>query len=287
MRRQVLRADPRRSHSSQADVSTDMQTINTMATTDIPSSMEILGVRIHDVTSRETIGEMTRMMTSGGKGQIAAVNPEVIMRARTDPHFLAVLNNVTLAIPDGIGVLYGARILGGRLRERVAGVDVVENFARVAAGEGYSVFLLGGAPGVADRAAAVLTTKYPGLRVAGVHAGSPSPSEEAEICDLINAAGPDALFVAYGAPKQELWIARNIERLNVRLAMSVGGTFDFIAGETTRAPSWVREIGFEWLHRLILQPRRWRRMLALPKFAILCVAGRVLGNASTAVAHGQ
>ncbi|MBN1967050.1 MAG: WecB/TagA/CpsF family glycosyltransferase, partial [Anaerolineae bacterium] len=132
--------------------------------------------------------------------------------------------------------------------------------------EGWRLFLLGAAPGVAERTAAVLECDYPGLQIAGTYAGSPAPQEEEAIIERVNASGADILFVAYGAPRQDDWIARNRERLNVRVAMGVGGSFDFIAGVVPRAPRWMQQIGLEWLFRLIRQPWRWRRMLRLPRF---------------------
>jgi N-acetylglucosaminyldiphosphoundecaprenol N-acetyl-beta-D-mannosaminyltransferase len=119
---------------------------------------------------------------------------------------------------------------------------------------------------VAERAAAVLTRRHLGLEIAGTYAGSPDPAEENEIVARVRAAAPDFLFVAYGAPRQDLWIHRNLHRLGVPVCMGVGGTLDFIAGVTPRAPRWMRRHGLEWLYRLYLQPWRWRRMLALPRF---------------------
>ncbi len=122
------------------------------------------------------------------------------------------------------------------------------------------------APGVAEQAAARLVEQNPGLQIVGTYAGSPAPDEEDDIIARINASGADILFVAYGAPRQDIWIARNRERLNVQVAMGVGGTFDFIAGIVPRAPRWMRRIALEWLYRLYKQPWRWRRMLRLPRF---------------------
>jgi len=122
---------------------------------------------------------------------------------------------------------------------------------------------------VAERAAQRLTQKYPNLQIVGTYAGSPRPEEEDEIVGLVRAAHPDALFVAYGAPAQDLWIARNLHRLGVPVCMGVGGTFDFIAGVVPRAPDWVQRLGLEWSYRLLRQPWRWRRQLALARFVTL------------------
>lgn len=198
--------------------------------------------------------------------QICTVSPEFVMIAQDNPEFMQVLRQADLCVADGVGLLLAARLLGQRLPERVTGSDGVPLIARRAAERGWKLFLLGAAPGVAERAAARLRADNPGLVIAGTYAGSPDPAEEEEIIARVNASGADVLFVAYGAPQQDLWIARNRDRLAVAVAMGVGGTFDFIAGVVPRAPRWLRRIGFEWLYRLYRQPWRWRRMLRLPRF---------------------
>jgi N-acetylglucosaminyldiphosphoundecaprenol N-acetyl-beta-D-mannosaminyltransferase len=148
-------------------------------------------------------------------------------------------------------------------------------FAERAAAKDYRLYFLGAAHGVAEQAAAVLRAKYPALQVVGTYPGSPAPAEDEAIVARVRAARPDALFVAYGAPQQDKWIARNAARLGVPLLMGVGGTFDFIAGTVPRAPRWMRRAGIEWLYRLMLQPWRWKRQVAIWQFAWLTVRGRV------------
>jgi N-acetylglucosaminyldiphosphoundecaprenol N-acetyl-beta-D-mannosaminyltransferase len=139
----------------------------------------------------------------------------------------------------------------------------------LAAKEGWKLFLLGAGPGVAEEAAAIFKTTYPGLKIAGTYAGSPSLEENDAIVKRINDSQAGMLFVAYGAPNQDKWIARNRESLsNIKLALGVGGSLDFVTGKSHRAPRWIQRLGLEWLHRLILEPWRWRRMLALPQFAL-------------------
>ena len=237
-------------------------------------SAKILGVRVDDVTNQETLDLLESFIRSGEKHQVATVNPEFIMEAQRNPVFLRTLNNTSLSFPDGIGVVYASKIYGVPIRERVAGVDVVEGLAGIASRRGYTFFFLGAAPGVADRAADILREKNPGLAIVGTYGGSPSPDEEEEICARINSVRPDILLVAYGAPRQDLWISRNLHRLDVSIAIGVGGTFDFITGKSVRAPQWIRKIGLEWLHRLYCEPHRWRRMLALPRFVLRCAIDR-------------
>jgi N-acetylglucosaminyldiphosphoundecaprenol N-acetyl-beta-D-mannosaminyltransferase len=234
----------------------------------------ILGVRVHDVTYAEALGHIERAIADGGALQIATVNVEFIMEARRNPAFRRVLAEASLCVPDGIGVLWASRRQGRPLRQRVAGVDLVERIAARAARRGWRVYFLGAAPGVAERAATVLSERYPGLKVAGCYAGSPRPQEEDEIVGWVRAARPDVLFVAYGAPRQDLWIARNQARIGVPVAVGVGGSFDFIAGVATRAPGWMQRVGLEWLHRLLREPWRWRRQMAIPHFMLLVLLNK-------------
>jgi len=221
---------------------------------------------VDDVTSDETLDRVERFIAEREPRQICTVNPEFVMQAQQNGAFRKVINDVALCIPDGVGLLWAARRLRHPLRERVAGSTLVVQIAERAAQSGWRLYLLGGAPGVADRAAAILQARYPGLVVAGAFPGSPAPDEENDIVERIRAARPDVLFVAFGAPAQDLWIARNQSRLQVPVAMGVGGSLDFVAGVARRAPEWVQRIGLEWLYRLIREPWRWRRQLALPRF---------------------
>lgn len=205
--------------------------------------------------------EMTR--------HVCTINPEMVMIARRDPIFRQVLRRADVTVPDGVGLLWAARHLGQPLTERVTGSDGVPRIAERAAEAGWKLFLLGAADGVAARTAEILMARYPGLKIAGTYAGSPKPEDEDAIVERVNASGADILFVAYGAPEQDKWIARNLPRLDATMAMGVGGSFDFIAGILPRAPLWMRNAGLEWLYRLYLQPRRIGRMLRLPRFALL------------------
>jgi N-acetylglucosaminyldiphosphoundecaprenol N-acetyl-beta-D-mannosaminyltransferase len=237
-------------------------------------TISILGVRVHDVTYDEVLAHVQRCVASGGAHQIATVNVEFIMEARHNLPFRRVLDKASLCVPDGTGVLWAARRQGTPLRERVAGVDLMERIAERGGERGWRIFFLGAAPGVAERASAKLADRYPGLQIAGCYAGSPRPEEEDAIVSQVRAARPDVLFVAYGAPRQDLWIARNQARSGVPVAVGVGGSFDFIIGESQRAPRWVQTAGLEWLHRLAREPWRLRRQMAIPHFMALVVLKR-------------
>lgn len=231
------------------------------------TSIHILGVRVDDVTGAEALECIEQFIARRQPQQVATINVEFIMAAQEDAEFRSVLDAAALNVPDSIGVIWAARRLGRPLRERVAGSDLVEWIAKRASREGWKVYLLGAGEGVARKAAEVWASRYPGFNCAGAYSGSPRIEEEAEIVQRIRAARPDVLFVAYGHPTQDKWIARNLARLNVPVCMGVGGALDFTAEVTQRAPKWMQRLGLEWLHRLIRQPWRWRRMLALPKFA--------------------
>lgn len=202
---------------------------------------------------------------------VCTTNPEFMMMAQRDVNFRNILQRADLCVPDGIGIVLAARWLGQPLPGRVTGSDGVPKIAERAAQEGWKLFFLGAAPGVADKAADVLRARYPNLQIVGSYSGSPAPEEEDMLVEMVNASGADILFVAYGAPEQDKWIARNLPRLKVAMAMGVGGTFDFIAGVVPRAPEWMQRLGLEWLFRLILQPWRIKRMTRLPRFALAVI----------------
>jgi N-acetylglucosaminyldiphosphoundecaprenol N-acetyl-beta-D-mannosaminyltransferase len=237
-------------------------------------SIAILGVRVSNVDVPQSLAIIEGLIESGAPHQMMTVNTEFVMAAQKDAEFKAIIHAAALALPDGVGILWAARFLGHPLKERVTGVDTVQRVAELAARKGYRLFLLGAAEGVADLCAQRLRNKYPSLQIAGTYSGSPAIEEEDEIVALVKQAKPDVLFVAYGAPQQDKWIARNLARLGVPLAMGVGGAFDFIAGVAVRAPQWMQKLGLEWLHRLYREPWRWKRMLALPRFVGLVILWR-------------
>lgn len=229
----------------------------------------ILQTPVHPLTMAQTLTAVRRFMAEPRLHRICTTNPEFVMAAQRDPLFRRILWEADLCIPDGVGLLLAGRWLGTPLPERVPGSELIYHLAELCAREGWRPFLLGAAEGVADETAHILQHLYPALQVAGTYAGSPALAENETIVQLINASGADVLLVAYGAPRQDKWIYRNRQKLpTVRLAMGVGGSFDFVTGRAKRAPRWVQNLGLEWLHRLAHEPWRWRRMLALPRFAL-------------------
>lgn len=234
-------------------------------------SLSILGVRVDDATMAEAIATISQFVEERGPRQVATVNPEFIMAAQANADFKQVLNEAALNVPDGIGLVWGGRLLRSPLRERVPGVELVEKLAELSAARGYSMFLLGGFGGVGEDCAAVLRQRFPGLAIAGTYEGHP---QDPQAIEAVRRASPDILLVAYGHPKQDLWIHEHLAELNVPVAIGIGGAFDFIAGRVKRAPRWMQRLGLEWLSRLMHEPWRWRRMLALPQFAILVLLQR-------------
>lgn len=235
-----------------------------------PPSVEVLGVPLDRLTFGELLDQIGVWVREGGGARlICTANPELVMLAQRDVLFYTILRRAALVTADGVGLLWAARHLGVPLPERVTGSDGLSLIAERAAREGWRLFLLGAAEGVAARAAERLCQRFPTLRIAGTYSGDPSPEREDAIVALINAARADILFVAYGSPQQEKWLARNLARLEVKVALGVGGAFDFVAGTARRAPLWMRRLGLEWLHRLIRQPWRVRRMASrLPRFVL-------------------
>lgn len=204
---------------------------------------------------------------------VATVNPEFVMRARKDPEFARVLESADLCLPDGTGVVWAARRQGCDIQGPVAGTDLLPLLAAMCARRGLRLFLLGAGPGVANQLATQLRGANPTLEVAA-HAGDSSPAGDAEAVKLLHEHRADVVLVAYGAPKQELWFDRVKDRLEAKVAVGVGGAFDYLTGRVPRAPMWMRKAGLEWLHRLVRQPWRFRRMTVLPLYALLVLRSR-------------
>lgn len=250
-----------------------------MTTEATPERLRILGVAIDDVTLSEAVARLQQWVRqgTGHLRHVVTVNPEFIIAARQQPPFHRALNAADLATADGVGIILAARLLGRPLRGRVTGVDLVEALAAAQDPE-MRLFLLGAGPGIAERAATELTARYPGCVISSTWAGSPRPEDSAEIVERVQRSGANVLLVAFGHPQQDLWIAEHRAELascGILVAMGIGGTLDYLAGVVPRAPKLIRRLGFEWLYRLIRQPWRWRRQLALPQFIALILRERL------------
>ena len=227
----------------------------------------VLGVRVDCIEMDAALARIDALVQQGGHHLVATVNPEFVMRARQDAEFARVLESADLCLADGTGVVWAARRQGCTMQGPVTGVDLIPLLAALCARRGFRLFLLGAAPGVAAELATQLRAQNPTLEVAA-HAGTPDPTSDAETLALIQAKSPQVVLVAYGAPKQELWIDRVKDQLGAAVFMGVGGSFDYLTGRVPRAPAWMRRSGLEWLFRLGNQPWRVRRMAVLPAYAV-------------------
>jgi N-acetylglucosaminyldiphosphoundecaprenol N-acetyl-beta-D-mannosaminyltransferase len=238
--------------------------------------VDILGVRVDDVTYAEALETLRRAIAERVPHVVTTPNPEFVMLARGDAGIAEVAREADLVVPDGTGVAVASAILGPAI-PRVPGRILVDALVPLLADRDASIFLLGAAPGVADRAADTLRLRVPGVRIAGCYAGD--ASDNGDSAARVRTAAPAVLLVAFGMPKQELWIARNLDALpSVKLAIGVGGVFDQLAGVRTVPPRVVHKVGLEWLWRLVREPWRWRRQRVLPLFAALVLRKRVTGR---------
>ena len=227
----------------------------------------ILGVPVVPYTMDEAVAKLTGDTLAKKRNFVVTANAEIIMMAQEDSEYKELLSETAdLVLPDGAGTVWAGNYLGYRIPERVAGYDLYLRLLEEAAKKNIAVYFLGGKPGIAEAAAAEGKRRWPGLTVAGCRNGYFSAEEEAEIIENINRSGAAMLFAALGAPKQEKWLAKFRERLKPELLMGIGGSFDVLAGKVQRAPKWMQDARLEWLFRLLKQPSRFGRMLALPKF---------------------
>ncbi|GAC1570731.1 MAG: WecB/TagA/CpsF family glycosyltransferase [Candidatus Dormibacteria bacterium] len=226
----------------------------------------VLDCPVDVVDMAAAVGALADLVEAGRAGAAGALvvtlNPEFVMRFRRDPGFAAVVRSAALILPDGIGVVKALRRRGYPNAHRVTGVDLLESYVPVAVQRGHRLALIGSRPGVAERAAAELCRRAPGLQVVLASAGDPVP----ETVNLVAGAGPDVVCAAYGAGRQEQWLAANLALTGAAVGIGVGGTLDFLAGDVRRAPGPVRNLGLEWAWRLLRQPQRIRRQSVLPVF---------------------
>lgn len=238
-------------------------------------SIDILGCRLDSLDSAQATDEIVRMALEGASAQIVTLGTEMVVYAQRDSAFRDVVNACALSLCDTIGVLAVARRRGATLRERVTGVELLELLCARAAEEDLPVFLLGGAPGVAADAAAILEVRFPGLKIAGTRNGFFAADEEPAVVEEIRRSGARLLFAGLGSPRQEMWLSAHLAQIGSTVGIGVGGSFDVVSGRVKRAPMMWRRFGMEWLYRLAREPQRFRRQLALPYFVWLIVLDRM------------
>ena len=227
----------------------------------------ILGIRVDAITMTEALNRVETFIRERQTRLVATANAEMVMLAQEDKLLSGILNSADLVLADGAGVVWAAKRLGEGVPERVAGFDLTQELLARAAISGYRIFWLGAAPGIAETAAQKASQHYPGLITVGIHDGYFAP-EDRTITQMVQEARPDILLCALGVPKQEKWLREHLAQLQVPVSIGIGGTFDVMAGKVKRAPVWMQRAGLEWSYRLIRQPSRLIRMLALPKFAL-------------------
>lgn len=228
--------------------------------------VDILGVSFDNVTMTEALARGRALLEQPGAHYVVTPNPEIVELCRENDAARRAVNQADLVLPDGIGVIYGAKLLHTPLQERVPGVEFGEQMIALCAQEGRGVFLLGAKPGVAETAGQRLCEKYPGLRVVGTHNGY--FTDEAAVAAAIRESGAELALVCLGAPKQELWMQRWGEATGARLLLGLGGSMDVFAGTAQRAPAFYCKHGLEWFYRLMKNPSRIGRMMKLPLFLI-------------------
>ncbi|MDP9018086.1 MAG: WecB/TagA/CpsF family glycosyltransferase [Candidatus Eremiobacteraeota bacterium] len=234
-------------------------------------SLAILGCKLDDIDAATATAKILAWARDGAAAQVVTLGTEMVVYAQHDPAFRGIINNAALALCDTIGLLLVARMRGSALRERVTGVELADHLCASAAASNLGVYLLGGAPGIAERAAAALCERHPALDVRGTHDGYFGRDAEAGIVAQIRDSGARVLFVGLGSPRQEVWLAEHLSATGCGVGIGVGGSFDVMSGNVQRAPKLWRTLGLEWLHRLVREPHRWRRQLALPYFVWLVV----------------
>lgn len=231
--------------------------------------IRILGIKINKVDMEQAINEIDSLIIDDNKNYIVTPNSEMIVMAQEDDELADILNNSNLNVADGAGVVLASKIYGDKLTERVAGFDLMQHLLELASDKNYSIYLLGSKPGLVDCTREIISAKYPCLNICGTHHGYLDKELQKKVIDEVNHLRPDILFVGMGVPLQEKFIYNNLSQLEVKIAMTVGGSFDVLAGEVKRAPFLMQRLNLEWLYRLIQEPTRLGRMMALPKFVFL------------------
>lgn len=238
--------------------------------------IRILGVDVDAVEMSLATDFCIQRVKKGEKTLVITPNSEIIVNSIKDDKLYKIIQNADLVVPDGIGVVVASKILKKPLKERVTGIDLMLSLLEKSSKEDLSVFFLGAKQGTAEAAAKEMIKKLPNLKIAGVHhgyykglhSGFDNHDEEKEVIRLINEKKPDILFVAFGSPVQEYFMAEYKDEINAKLMMGVGGSFDVVSGNVKRAPKAWQNLGLEWLYRIIKEPKRLGRSIALPKFAI-------------------
>lgn len=234
----------------------------------------IFGVPIDQVSAEDAYNRFLAFMKEDRLHTIFTPNTEIVMMAQEDEELKSILRRGDLVIPDGIGLLYASKHHDLGLDERIPGVEMMDRMLKFCHNAKKKVYLLGAKPGTVEAAAEKIRATYPHLEICGHHHGYFSQEEELRVIDAINESKPDILFVALGAPRQEKWIDAHRKILNAKVAMGVGGSIDIWAGTAKRAPKIFIDLHLEWFYRLLKNPSRIGRMMALPHFLLKVVTAK-------------
>lgn len=231
-------------------------------------TVTLFGIQVSKMNMNETVRYLSQAVRDRRVHHVVTANPIMVMTGFEDPDFMAMLKGADMVVPDGAGLVWAASRVGKPVAERVAGYDLVQELFRVGSDEGWRVYLLGTTQEVIEAARDNVKRRFPGLQIVGCRNGFFGPDEDDRVVEEIAAASPDLLLVGRSTYTQDPWIAKHRDRLQVPVMIGVGGSFDVMAGKLKRAPRWMQALRLEWLHRLLLEPSRWRRMLVLPRFAV-------------------
>ena len=238
--------------------------------------IDVMGLKFDSMTMDEALSRAEALLRGDKAAYVVTPNAEIAYEALHDGQLREMLNGADLMLPDGAGVVLASKLLRTPVKQKVAGVDFADQLLGVLERNGQSLYLLGGKPGIGELAAQKMLEAHPQLRIAGIADGY--FQDEAPVIAKINASGADALFVCLGAPKQERFMVQHQQELHVHLMAGLGGSLDAFAGTVQRAPAWMIRLNLEWLYRLIREPKRFRRMLRLPKYLWAVMLKRIRGT---------
>ncbi len=238
--------------------------------------IDVMGLKFDSMTMDEALSRAEALLRGEKAAYVVTPNAEIAYEALHDGQLREMLNGADLMLPDGAGVVLASKLLRTPVKQKVAGVDFAAGLLGILERNGQSLYLLGGKTGIGELAAQKMLEAHPQLRIAGIADGY--FQDEAPVIAKINASGADALFVCLGAPKQERFMVQHRQELHVHLMAGLGGSLDAFAGTVQRAPAWMIRLNLEWLYRLIREPKRFRRMLRLPKYLWAVMLKRIRGT---------
>lgn len=241
----------------------------------------ILNVKINNITIDDVMIDIKKNLKNNNQTSIYTPNTEIVMTCQKDKEFLDLINKADIVVPDGIGLIYASKIKKIPLKERIAGYDVSVKLLELANENNLKLYMIGGKPGVVEKAAKRISDIYPNIKICGynhgyfkgTHIDTPEHEEEIKIINDINKKSPDILFVGFGAKKQEKWIEYNRDKINAKIIIGNGGTIDGLAGNVKRAPNIFIKLGLEWFYRLIQEPKRIKRQIVIPVFLFKIIFG--------------